>query len=92
MTKQVETIPFDAIISLEVGGGMYARLHQLLMTMAATKTPEEFKELTPFLISGKERNGFEYNLVTIISLINGLEVSAKEQGKIKMTDLPDQPE
>lgn len=83
---KIEIIPANAIITIEVGGGLYARIHQLMLDKAAEKTPEEFTQMLEYLKTGKPRDKYEYTIETYLSILYQMEVSAKAQGKTEFVD------
>lgn len=87
-TKQIETIPLDAIIEIKMSGAFFARIQQLVVNYSSQKTPEEFKQALENLKSGEPKNEFEYHLLTLMVLMTDFEARAKEQDKIKMQDYP----
>jgi len=87
---KIPTIPFDVKIDITVGGGLYARLSQLMTHYASQKTEEEFSTILAFLQQpgNKPRDEFEYHVITLLSLVVEIEIKAKEQGKIIETEMP----
>lgn len=83
------TIPFESIVKIEVSGGMYVRIVQLVQELGQEKGLEEFEKILKHLKNGKERNRFEYHLVTAISLLTEIEKQAAEQNVIVMVDTKD---
>lgn len=89
--KKAEAIPFDAVITIEVGGGFYGRLHQLLYALASFKTPEEFGKAIALIKEDKANDDpYAYHLETILNLTSAIEEAAKKQGKLQMVNLPEQ--
>ncbi len=80
--KDIENIPFDAIITIEVNGGFYARVVQLLLEMANNKDIKDLIQLMNELKTREPKDDFEYHLITVLSLVSTIEKKAKEQGKI----------
>lgn len=76
----VEVIPFESRIKLEIPGSFYARLQQLSIHYAAKGTKEELVEAMKSL-SGKEqaKSEFEYHMQTLTILMYEIENAAKEQ-------------
>lgn len=84
---KIEVIPFDASVNVEIGGGMYARLHQLMWSKASKKTADDFAKLLEHLKQGgKPRDEYEYEIETYLSLLYGIELAAKEQGKLSYVE------
>ena len=84
---KAEGIKIDSIINVEISGGYYARLHQLLQSMMASVTPEQFSKALESIKAGSPTDPFAYHLETILTLINGVEAAAKEQGLISIADI-----
>lgn len=85
-TIKVEGIRLDTIIDIQVSGGFYSRLHQLLQSMAATVSPEEFQKMLLRITEGKAESALEYHIETLIVLIHEIEERAREQNKISKED------
>lgn len=85
--KDVSVIPSEAQINIVVGGGLYIRLHQLLMDFATQKDPKEWaQDLTTIKEKGAETK-YQYNVETLLSLIVEIENKAKEQNQIQLKDI-----
>jgi len=82
-------IPFEAKIAIEVGGGLYARLSQLMTHWAAQKSVAEFTAVLAFLQlpDSKPRNEYEYHIVTMLSILYEIEIKAKEQNQLVEKDI-----
>lgn len=80
------SIPVDAIVTVEVSGAFYMRLHQLLINKAAEKTPEEFASIMKELKLDEPKNAYEHDLATILTVVLSIEKAAKEQSKIKSVE------
>lgn len=80
-TIKLPVIKPESIIKIEVGGGFYQRLQQLLFSFEkqdperALKTIAAFKERDP-------QDAWEENFLTILTLIYEIEQKAQEQGLI----------
>ncbi len=91
-THKVETIPFDVKIKMEMPGGFYARLQQLLLSYSQSKTPVDMQEALKRLGTKEEPiNEFEYHLFTLTILVHEIEKNAKEQNlfKTEEVEIPD---
>ena len=87
---KVPTIPPDAVITIEVGGGLYSRFYQLMWDKAYERPAEKFKESLDFLKGGgAPRDKYEYELETYLSLLYEIETSAKKQGKLSYVNPDD---
>lgn len=93
MTKPIklETIPHDAIIDTQINGGLIARLHQLLLAHCQLRSPEDLSHIMQELKTREPVSGFEYHLITLLTLIQGIEEDARKQGKTKMADISESP-
>lgn len=80
------SIPVDAVVTLEVTGAFYMRLHQLLINKSAEKTPEEFALLMKELKVDAPKDAYEHDLSTLLMLVLTIEENAQKQGKIKSID------
>lgn len=89
--SKLEVIPLDAIIDTQINGGTVSRLHQLLLAHCQTNTPERLSQIMQELKTREPVDGFEYNLITILTLIEGIEEDARKQGKTQMADVPQSP-
>lgn len=88
--QQIPVFPFDKITKIEVSGGFYARLSQLL---ADYSTQTGIKDTIQFLEELKTREPkttHEYHMLTLITLIATIEKQATADKLIVMADLPDQ--
>lgn len=94
-TYNVETVPFDSKIKVEIPGSFLTRIHQLAMAYGQMRPNEELVAAMEKL-KGKEQasNEFEYNMHTLTILIFEIENAAKEQNLIKMKtiEIPDKGE
>lgn len=79
----IQTIPLDAIFTVSISGGFYARLQGLLLYLSKQKSEQEFVTCLQNLKSGEPKNEYENQLLTVLTMINGCESEASKQGKIK---------
>lgn len=79
--KEVHLFPLDAIVSLDISGGFYTRLVKLLGDLLKDKSPEDILAIMSNLKEDKPADDTEYNLMTLIILINQIEKNVKEQNK-----------
>lgn len=88
----VETIPFDAVIKLDVPGSFYARLQQLTIHYSQSRPHEELLKAMEKL-KGKDQaeSEFEYHIQTLTILMFEIESAAKNQNllKIQEIDIPE---
>lgn len=92
MSGKIEIIPFDAIIDIQVGGGLYGRLQQICMLRATQKSVEEYtKMLEYFQGGGKPRDDYEYEMEMYFSLLYEIETKAKAQNKLIYKGVEDIP-
>lgn len=86
-TIPVDAIKVDDIVTIQVSGGFYARLHQLLQSMSLRVKPEDFNRAIQSIKAGKADSEYAYHLETLTILIKEIETSAKDQGKISKIDV-----
>lgn len=87
---KIEGIPPNAIITIEVGGGLYTRIHQIMWAKAAERPAEKFQESLEHLKSGgKARDTYEYEIETYLSLLYEIEKAAADQKKTVLMDPSD---
>ncbi len=85
-TIKLGSIPVDAIVTIEVSGAFYMRLHQTLLNKAAERTPEEFAKIMKELKLSEPKDPYEHDLGTILSVVMAVEQAAQKQNIIKSTD------
>ena len=90
---KVTGIKKDALIKIEVGGGFYFRLAQLVTFYTSGNWSTE--ELATTMGELQERdpaNDEEYHLITLMSLVHEIEQAASKQDMIitEEVDLPDE--
>lgn len=91
LPKEVPAIPYDAIITLEISGGFYSRMYQLLMYLRKEKSNEDFIKVIQELKTKKETNDkYSYQIETVLTFLTSLEKAADAQGKIKQIPIPPQ--
>jgi len=89
-TQQLEAVPFDAMITIEISGAYFARLQQLTLHFSKTKAPDEFAKIVEELKTREPKDEFEYHFITLLSLNHEIEVKAREQKKTVMKDVSDE--
>lgn len=94
MSNQIKlaSIRPEVVIDLKISGAFYGRLHQLLLNHAKIKTPEEFAKIIKELKINQEKDIYEHDLATILTLVLSIEEAAKEQDKIELVDVPLSPD
>jgi len=88
MDKKLLSIPKDAIIDIQVSGGFYQNLQQLLYLIAEQKSVEEFTAAMNKVKSGKPTDLYEFQLATILGLIFEIESQAEKQNKLVQGEMP----
>lgn len=83
-TKTVEMLPLDALVEIKVSGFFYGRLIDLLNSYCE-KRNIDVATLTAELSTREPRDVNEYHFLTIISLIEAVQVGAREQKKLGET-------
>jgi hypothetical protein len=81
-------IPKDALINIKISGAFYMNMQQMLYSLASQKTPEEFTAIMHKLKSGTPENEYEFQILTLVSLVMEVERSAKEQNLLVEVELP----
>jgi len=83
----------DSLIDIKVSGYFYGRLQVLLIWLASHYEEKDFIKHMQ-IIKDKEvdlkTHPEAYNLETVLSIINELEVSAKDQDKVKEVEIPEE--
>lgn len=80
---KIEIVPLEAVMKIEIGGGMYARVYQMCMTRAEQKSEKDYQEmLEHFQKGGQPRDAYEYEMETYFSLLYEMETAAREQGQM----------
>lgn len=87
-----DTIPFDALIDIQISGTFYKKLVNLLTALGESVSPEEFKSALEKLKTDEPvKNLFELNVHLLISIIYELEKKAVEQKKTKEVEIDAEP-
>jgi hypothetical protein len=82
--KEVEVIPHDAVVTIEVSGTYYARVIRMIAAHGALKK-EEMGERLQSLEANAPKDEFDYSLITMLTLSKTIEDAAKDQGKLETT-------
>lgn len=83
--KDIEIIPFEAIIDLKVSGEFFARFNQFVTGYFPYESQEHFNEVLKHVKEDtNQEDPYVYSLKTLLALQVYMEKSAREQGKTKM--------
>lgn len=86
MGKGVESIKINSTINIEVGGGLYVRLHNILLKKAEEKKPEEYAAVLERLRKEHSWDEYSFFVETMLSLLYEIETKARAQDKIEIVD------
>jgi len=96
--NQIEIFPIENICSLEISGGMSARLiqlfnyhasiHQIIAGMSQEESLKKFAEAGEEIKNKDVKSSYAYHLETLLVLIKSTEDSARSQGKLSFVDPP----
>ncbi len=82
-----DTIPQDALISIEISGSFYQKLTGLLFHLGSSVSNEEFAKVIANIKEDKPvESVFQLNIEIILALIYEVETNAKKQNKIKVAE------
>lgn len=90
--KTIETIPLDVMVTIEIGGGFYARLHQLKASILANVPEDQREVVIQELRKGGSSHPVAYHLETILALMRDIEDKARA-GKLtkpQTVEVPDE--
>jgi len=87
--QHVHVFPLDSIVSIEISGAYYSRVTKLLGDMLLQKSQEELVKLMSDLNQRPPENDEEYNILTLIILVNEIEKAVKEQEKFELVNPSD---
>lgn len=93
--KNISIIKLESLIDIKVSGAFYARIQDLLVYITSTADKETILKVADNIKNKKPiSSALEYNIETILTLINEIEIMAKEQNLIseQEIDLPDEDE
>lgn len=90
--KIIDTIPIDAVIPIEVGGGFYARLHQLKAAILASVPEDQRETVIEELRKADSAHPIAYHLQTVLALMRDIEDTAREKKltKPQTVQVPDE--
>jgi hypothetical protein len=87
-----DTIPFDAIIDIQVSGSFYKKIVDLLSALGQSVPQEEFKTALEKLKTNDPLTSlFEYNIHSLVALVYEIEKKAVEQKKTKEVEVDAEP-
>lgn len=86
--KKLAVLPPDKIVKLEISGGFYIRISQLLSSYAQQHSITDLIKLLEELKSREPQTEVEYNLLTLLTLCSSIERAAMDQKLIEFRDLP----
>jgi hypothetical protein len=85
--RTLRGIEVSAMVDIQVAGGFYGRLHQLLLNLGKQKSPEEFKAALEEIKAGPPKSEYSYHILTLLTLITEVENCAEKQGKMKSVEV-----
>lgn len=86
---EVDGVPKDTIVSIEVDTNLHTRLAQLTYQHAMSMGIMNFAEFFDEMEQREPKNNAEYHLYTMLMLVALIEEQYKEQGKIVKMEIPD---
>jgi hypothetical protein len=87
-TIKYKTLPFDALIDVQISGTFYKKLVDLLSALADSVTAEEFQAVVEKLkTDDAPKDIFEINVHLILALIFEIETKAVAQNKVKEVEI-----
>jgi hypothetical protein len=89
LNKPYESIPLDAIVTIEVSGGFYASIQNLFYQVLQEKAVDDptgynTAKILEDMENREPKNKWEQEIVLLFSLMNSIEAAAKKQNKTKM--------
>lgn len=78
-----KAIPTDALIDIQVSGSFYRQLTKLILALAESRPPEDFKKALETLKDKNPSDLYELNVSSVVAMIFEIEIKAKEQNKIE---------
>lgn len=87
--NQIEVIALSEIIDIKISGGFYSRLHQLFMKHLELKSPADVFAIVNELKTREPKDIWEYDYITLHTLVSEIDSAAREQGKTKMGNVSD---
>jgi hypothetical protein len=87
-TIKYKTLPFDALIDVQISGTFYKKLVDLLSALADSVTAEEFQAVVEKLkTDDAPKDIFEINVHLLLALIFEIETKAVAQNKVKEVEI-----
>jgi hypothetical protein len=87
-TIKYETLPYDALVDVQISGTFYKKLVDLLSALADSVTAEEFQAVVEKLkTNDAPKDIFEVNVHLILALIFEIETKAIAQNKVKEVEV-----
>ena len=87
-TIKYETLPYDALVDVQISGTFYKKLVDLLSALGDSVTAEEFQAVVEKLkTNDAPKDIFEVNVHLILALIFEIETKAVAQNKVKEVEI-----
>jgi hypothetical protein len=87
-TIKYKTLPFDALVDVQISGTFYKKLVDLLSALADSVTAEEFQTVVEKLkTDDAPKDIFEINVHLILALIFEIETKGVAQNKVKEVEI-----
>lgn len=85
----IPTIKEDSLIEITVNGSFYGRVQQLIMFLVEELEPERIQEIFDKINNNQIDEPLVAHVQTMAVLMNEIERSANEQGKVDQTEIED---
>lgn len=86
--KKYDAIQLDSIIELKVNGKFFGDLRAMFIDMLRNLSEKDALKFYANFSQGKVESTEEYRLYILLTLINGIEEAAKEQGLMIKQSVP----
>lgn len=86
--SKIPVFPFDKVAKVEISGGFYVRVSQLLMTYAQQQGVTDLIKFLEEMKTREPKTDFEYHLMTLLTLVSSIETAAKDQKLLELKSLP----
>jgi hypothetical protein len=87
-TIKYKTLPFDALVDIQVSGAFYKKLVDLLSALAESVPVEEFQAvLEKVKTDDAPKDIFEVNIQLLLALIYEIENKGVAQNKVKEIEI-----
>tara|TARA_B110000503_G_scaffold27536_1_gene43952 strand:+ start:7795 stop:8097 length:303 start_codon:yes stop_codon:yes gene_type:complete len=82
---KIKTIPFEEIIDIQISGAFYVRIQNIFLSLIQNLKDDDLKKLLEKIQTKPEEitDPVEYNIVTLMILMNEIEHQAKSTNKVK---------